>query len=75
MSQKSRFRMQMQGSYKHRWTFPQLPWGTLKNPTYLQTAHVSLKPNFFQGAFLSLILMDHSRSIYYCFFDSSFPIS
>ncbi|KAF8338113.1 ERG4/ERG24 ergosterol biosynthesis protein [Cantharellus anzutake] len=41
MSQKSRFRMQMQGNYKYRWTFPQLPWGTLKNPTYIQTAHVN----------------------------------
>ena len=44
MSQKSRFRMQMQGTYKYRWTFPQLPWGTLKNPTYIQTAHVSHTP-------------------------------
>ena len=33
--------MQMQGSYQYRWTFPQLPWGTLKNPKYIQTAHVS----------------------------------
>ena len=40
MSQKSRFRMQMQGTYQYRYTFPQLPWGTLKNPTYVQTAHV-----------------------------------
>lgn len=41
MSQKSRFRMQMQGTYQYRYTFPQLPWGTLENPTYIQTAHVS----------------------------------
>ncbi|KZV84349.1 ERG4/ERG24 ergosterol biosynthesis protein [Exidia glandulosa HHB12029] len=39
MSQKSRFRMQMQGTYKIRWTFPQLPWGTIENPKYIQTAH------------------------------------
>ncbi|KAF8323103.1 ERG4/ERG24 ergosterol biosynthesis protein [Clavulina sp. PMI_390] len=39
MSQKSRFRMQMQGNYKYRYTFPQLPWGTLENPQYIQTAH------------------------------------
>jgi Delta24(24(1))-sterol reductase len=39
MSQKSRFKMQTQGNYKYRWTFPQLPWGTLKNPLYIQTAH------------------------------------
>ncbi|KZP01435.1 ERG4/ERG24 ergosterol biosynthesis protein [Calocera viscosa TUFC12733] len=39
MSQKSRFRMQMQGTYKYRWTFPQLPWGTLTNPQYIQTEH------------------------------------
>ena len=39
MSQKSRFKMQTQGNYQYRWTFPQLPWGTLKNPTYIQTAH------------------------------------
>lgn len=39
MSQKSRFKMQTQGNFKYRWTFPQLPWGTVKNPTYIQTAH------------------------------------
>ncbi|KAH9074843.1 ERG4/ERG24 ergosterol biosynthesis protein [Lactarius deliciosus] len=39
MSQKSRFKMQTQGIYSYRWTFPQLPWGTVKNPTYIQTAH------------------------------------
>ncbi|QRW03505.1 C-14 sterol reductase ERG24 [Ceratobasidium sp. AG-Ba] len=39
MSQKSRFKMQMQGTYEPRWTFPQLPWGTIENPTYIQTAH------------------------------------
>ena len=39
MSQKSRFKMQTQGNYNYRWTFPQLPWGTIKNPTYIQTAH------------------------------------
>lgn len=39
MSQKSRFKMQTQGNYNHRWTFPQLPWGVVKNPTFIQTAH------------------------------------
>jgi delta24(24(1))-sterol reductase len=39
MSQKSRFKMQSQGNFKYRWTFPQLPWGTVKNPTFIQTAH------------------------------------
>ncbi|KAG9092778.1 C-24(28) sterol reductase [Ceratobasidium sp. UAMH 11750] len=39
MSQKSRFKMQMQGTYEPRWTFPQLLWSTIENPTYIQTAH------------------------------------
>lgn len=37
-SQKNRFRMQLRGTYVKRHTFPQLPWGTLHNPRYLQTA-------------------------------------
>ena len=37
-SQRNRFRMQLNGSYVPRWTFPQLPWGTLENPQYLETA-------------------------------------
>ncbi|CAG8527451.1 18918_t:CDS:2 [Dentiscutata erythropus] len=36
-SQKNRFRMIINGSYIPRYTFPQLPWGTLKNPTYIKT--------------------------------------
>mmetsp|Transcript_21019 Transcript_21019/g.45826 ORF Transcript_21019/g.45826 Transcript_21019/m.45826 type:complete len:520 (+) Transcript_21019:79-1638(+) len=36
-SQKNRFRMQERGTYVERNTFPQLPWGTLENPTYLKT--------------------------------------
>lgn len=36
-SQKNRFRMQLRGTYVPRNSFPQLPWGTLKNPRYLQT--------------------------------------
>ena len=36
-SQKNRFRMMMSGTYVPRSTFPQLPWGTLNNPTYLST--------------------------------------
>jgi len=39
MSQKSRFKMQTQGVFNYRKTFPQLPWGTIKNPTFVQTAH------------------------------------
>lgn len=39
MSQKSRFKMQLQGTLQYRWTFPQLPWGTVENPTYIQTEH------------------------------------
>ena len=39
MSQKSRFKMQTQGITTYRKTFPQLPWGTLENPSYIQTAH------------------------------------
>ncbi|TDL23613.1 ERG4/ERG24 ergosterol biosynthesis protein [Rickenella mellea] len=39
MSQKSRFKMQTQGTFKFRKTFPQLPWGTIENPTFIQTAH------------------------------------
>lgn len=38
-SQKNRFRMQGRGTYVERKTFPQLPWGTLHNPTYIQTEH------------------------------------
>jgi delta24(24(1))-sterol reductase len=36
-SQKNRFRMQERGTYVPRRTFPQLPWGTLKNPRVLKT--------------------------------------
>jgi len=39
MSQKSRFKMQKQGVHTLRKTFPQLPWGVVQNPTYIQTAH------------------------------------
>lgn len=38
-SQKNRFRMQQRGTYVERHTFPQLPWGTIKNPTFVQTKH------------------------------------
>ncbi|GAB1518399.1 C-24(28) sterol reductase [Rhizoctonia solani] len=39
MSQKSRFKMQTQGTYNPRWAFPQLPYGTIENPTFIVTAH------------------------------------
>lgn len=41
-SQKNRFRMQQRGTYIPRKTFPQLPWGTLKNPTYIKTKQGNL---------------------------------
>jgi delta24(24(1))-sterol reductase len=41
-SQKNRFRMQLQDTYIDRKTFPQLPWGTLKNPSYIKTKQGSL---------------------------------
>src|ERR1043165_6595033 len=41
-SQKNRFRMILNGSYIPRYTFPQLPWGTLKNPSYLKTKQGNL---------------------------------
>ncbi|KAI4523276.1 ERG4/ERG24 ergosterol biosynthesis protein [Schizophyllum commune Loenen D] len=41
MAQKSHFKMQQQGITpdKFRRAFPQLPWNTVENPTYIQTAH------------------------------------
>ncbi|TFK65599.1 ERG4/ERG24 ergosterol biosynthesis protein [Pluteus cervinus] len=39
MAQKSHFKMQTQGITKFRKTFPQLPWNTIQNPTFIQTAH------------------------------------
>ncbi len=36
-SQRNRFRMKLNGSYVKRKAFPQLPWGTLENPRYLET--------------------------------------
>ncbi|KAF8735387.1 hypothetical protein AX14_002140 [Amanita brunnescens Koide BX004] len=39
MAQKSHFKMQTQGVYKFRNTFPQLPWNTVQNPTFIQTKH------------------------------------
>jgi len=35
-SQRNRFRMMLRGTYVKRYTFPQLPWGTLEFPTYLR---------------------------------------
>lgn len=39
MAQKSRFKMQTQGIFEFRKTFPQLPGCIVQNPTYIQTAH------------------------------------
>ncbi len=36
-SQRNRFRMKLRGTYVRRRTFPQLPWGTLENPEYIET--------------------------------------
>ncbi|KAI7864515.1 ergosterol biosynthesis ERG4/ERG24 [Spinellus fusiger] len=41
-SQKNRFRMEQNGSYVPRKAFPQLPWGHIKNPSYIQTSHGNL---------------------------------
>eukprot|EP01098_Paradermamoeba_levis_P006741 TRINITY_DN2804_c0_g1_i1.p1 TRINITY_DN2804_c0_g1~~TRINITY_DN2804_c0_g1_i1.p1 ORF type:complete len:464 (-),score=155.85 TRINITY_DN2804_c0_g1_i1:502-1866(-) len=41
-SQKNRFRMKERGTYIPRHTFPQLPWGTLENPSYIKTQHGTL---------------------------------
>ncbi|TRM65571.1 ergosterol biosynthesis ERG4/ERG24 [Schizophyllum amplum] len=39
MAQKSHFKMQQQGITEFRTAFPQLPWNTVENPTYIQTKH------------------------------------
>ncbi|KAJ3499870.1 hypothetical protein NLJ89_g10041 [Agrocybe chaxingu] len=65
MSQKSRFKMQTQGRTEFRKTFPQLPGGIVKKPTYIQTAHgnrlltsgwwaYSRKPNYVADWIMSL---------------------
>ncbi|KAJ3907120.1 ergosterol biosynthesis ERG4/ERG24 [Lentinula edodes] len=65
MAQKSHFKMQTQGVYTFRKTFPQLPGNTVKNPTYVQTAHGnrlltsgwwgwSRKPNYVADWIMSL---------------------
>ncbi|KAI8069225.1 ergosterol biosynthesis ERG4/ERG24 [Gongronella butleri] len=41
-SQKNRFRMEQNGSFMTRNAFPQLPWGHIKNPKYIQTSHGNL---------------------------------
>lgn len=41
-SQKNRFRMEQNGSFMVRNAFPQLPWGHIKNPTYIKTEHGNL---------------------------------
>jgi delta24(24(1))-sterol reductase len=38
-AQRNSFRMKELGTYVRRRTFPQLPWGTLRNPRYLRTAN------------------------------------
>jgi delta24(24(1))-sterol reductase len=40
-SQKNHFRLQDSGTVVNRWTFPRLPWQTLANPRFLQTARGS----------------------------------
>lgn len=41
-SQKNRFRMEQNGSFVVRKAFPQLPWGHIKNPSYIKTEHGNL---------------------------------
>ncbi|KAI8582192.1 hypothetical protein K450DRAFT_229485 [Umbelopsis ramanniana AG] len=41
-SQKNRFRMEQNGSFIARNAFPQLPYGHIKNPSYIKTAHGNL---------------------------------
>jgi delta24(24(1))-sterol reductase len=36
-SQRNRFRMKLRGTFVKRRAFPQLPWGTLESPRYLET--------------------------------------
>lgn len=62
MSQKSRFRMQMQGITKFRKTFPQLPWSIIEKPTFIQTEHGLVFPlsPFLQPGF-SPILLNSNR--------------
>ena len=49
--------MQLRGNYKERWTFPQLPWGTLKNPEYIKTKS--------GGTLLTDGWFKYARKIYY----------
>ena len=39
LAQRVHFRMQERGTYIKRKAFPQLPWNTLENPRFIQTAH------------------------------------
>lgn len=39
MAQKSAFKMQQQGVYVPRKSFPQLPGAIVENPTYIETKH------------------------------------
>ncbi|CEP10087.1 hypothetical protein [Parasitella parasitica] len=41
-SQKNRFRMEQNGSFIVRNAFPQLPWGHIKNPSFIRTKHGNL---------------------------------
>ncbi|KAL9554598.1 hypothetical protein MBANPS3_002740 [Mucor bainieri] len=41
-SQKNRFRMEQNGSFITRNAFPQLPWGHIKNPSFIRTKHGNL---------------------------------
>ncbi|CAO3625556.1 unnamed protein product [Mucor hiemalis] len=41
-SQKNRFRMEQNGSFVTRNAFPQLPYGHIKNPSYIKTEHGNL---------------------------------
>jgi delta24(24(1))-sterol reductase len=61
MSQKSRFRMQMQGITKFRNTFPQLPWSIVKEPKFIQTEHGYVNVLHFPGS--GLTYLEHSNRL------------
>jgi delta24(24(1))-sterol reductase len=61
MAQKSAFKMQQQGVYVPRKSFPQLPGAVVENPTFIETRHgnklltsgwwaYARKPNYTAGA-------------------------
>jgi len=57
-SQKARFKMkQIKGGHAKRWTFPQLPWGTIENPEFIKAKN--------GGTLLVSGWFAYARKIYY----------